>query len=265
MRDGRAIISRALRLLLRPVTRFCLRHSLRIQDVLEAVKSSLLDSAVEELTVHGTKATDSVLSVMTGLHRRDIVRLRSGGAPLDKAHNLVTKIIGQWQSDRRFLSANGKPRNLSFGTETSEFSKLVKLISNDITPASVLTELERTGLVAKSESDVKLVEKTYSPKGDPERGFNILSDDLGDLVQAVEENLLEDPEVPNMHLRTVYDRVDPKSLKEIRSWMIKQGQDLHLRARDYLSQYDLDINPQRAQAGNGARVVITSFGRVEER
>ncbi len=264
MRDSNTIVVRALGLLLRPLSRFCLRHALRMQDALEALKRCFLESAVEQLEARGAKVTDSVLSVMTGLHRRDVVRLRSGNRSPDKAHDIVTKVLGQWQSDRRFLGSNGRSKSLSFGTEASEFSKLVKLTTNDVTPASVLLELERTGLVLKQDGEVSLVMRTYSPKRDPDRGFSILSDDLGDLVEAVEENILQDPEVPNLHLRTVYDRIDPTALKEIRSWMLKQGQELHLRAREYLSKFDLDINPQRSAEGTGSRVVITSFAHVEK-
>ena len=201
---------------------------------------------------------------MTGLHRRDISRLRVGDTVPDKAHDIVTKVIGQWKSDKRWLDKKGKPRALSFGSEQSEFSQVVRLVTLDITPASVLRELERTEAIERTEDGLKLRADLYIPRGDVVTGFKILADDYADLLSAVQSNVLEEEKVPHMHFRTAYDRVDREALPEIRLWLLEQGQALHLKARQFLSQFDLDINPKRHSSNSSAKVTLSSFSLVEE-
>ena len=259
--DPKIIVS-GLRLILKPVVKYCLRNSLKIQDLTEVAKGLFIEFSSAELEARGSKVTDSSLSVMTGLHRRDVTRLKIEGAEPDKANDVVTKVIGQWQSDSRYCDKQGKARVISYGTEASEFNKLVCLVSNDITSASVLTELERIGAVQKHADGLKLIEKTYSPGKSPIKGLRILSDDCDDLVSAVEENLLHTPEIPHMHYRTVYDRVDSSAIPKLKKWFLDQGNELHLRAREYISKFDLDINPSKDSKEPGRRVVLSSFSFV---
>jgi hypothetical protein len=259
------ILLNGLKLLLKPVVRFCLRHSLRIQDFLEVGKIVFAEVANEQLEPSGKKLTDSRLSVMTGLHRRDVVRLRGGEGVLVKAEDVVSRVIGQWQGDKRYLLEDGSPKVLSYGSEQSEFSKLVHFVSNDISASSVLEELVRTSVVKKTEEGLVLLKDFYIPKGNIVGGFKILSDDISDLTQAVEENMLLDLQPPHMHFRTTYDRIDPGAKDEIKKWLLEQGRELHLKARQYLSQFDLDINPHRTTTETPERVVLSSYSLLESK
>jgi hypothetical protein len=147
---------------------------------------------------------------------------------------------------------------LTFGSEQSEFTNLVQLITSDVTPAAVLSELERIQSVKRTANGLELIENTFVPKGDPEHGFKILAEDIADLVLSVEENVLIGPQPPHMHFRTEYDRIDPAALPEIKQWLLERGRELHLHAREFLSRYDLDINPERASTKTPVRVTLSS-------
>jgi len=265
MRIDSKIIVPLLKLLLRPIVLFCMRYSLRIQDLLEVSKLLFIEIAQDKLAQDKIKITDASLSIMTGLHRRDVTRLKGGLVTLDKAHDVISKIIGQWQSDKRFSKGEGQSAPLSFGSEQSEFSKLVYSVSNDITPASVLGELERIGAVKRGKDKLSLMQDTYVPKGNPINGFRILSDDCNNLIQTVEQNVLGGKKPPNMHYSTVYDRIDPDAIPQIQLWLLEKGKELHLSARQFLSQFDLDINPKGANQDKANRVVISSFSLISEK
>ena len=260
--DSKYIVS-TLILISKPIVRFCIRHSLKLQDLVEIQKALFVETAEEELVARHGKATDSSISVMTGLHRRDISRFREGPVELNKTQDIVTKVIGQWQQDKRWIDSNGKPRSLEYGRENSDFSELVSLVSNDITPVAVLHELDRLGLAKIGSDSVVLTVDTFVPKGDPIGGFKILSEDVNDLLLAVEKNVLTECDPPNMHYRTEYDRINPSALPKIQQWFLKQGHDLHLKAREFLSKHDLDINPKPAGSEKPLRVSLSSFSYID--
>jgi hypothetical protein len=264
MKIESSLALKILQLMLSPVVRYCLRHSLRVQDALEALKAQFIELAAAQIERDGDKATDSALCVITGIHRRDIVRLRNGAPNFSREHDIVTKVIGQWESDKRWRDKKGKPRSLSCGAEHSEFSTLVKLITNDISPASVLLELERAGGVQRSDDTITLKVQSYIPKGNALSGFRILSDDYNDLLSVVEDNISQQQQIPHLHFRTSYDKVDSTALNEIRLWFLEQGREFHLKARQYLAQYDLDITPRPDAGAIPARVALSTFSYIQE-
>jgi hypothetical protein len=261
--DKSALI-RALRILLRPLVSFCLRHGLRIQDLIECCKVTFVEMSRDAIVVKGEEATMSRVSVITGLHRRDVKRLLDENPAVKTAVSLTMRVVGQWRTDPAFMTSARKPRVLSFGTEDSEFHNLVASVSRDLNPATVLFELERVGAVERSSRGLRLVVESYVPTGDFEEGFRILAADFTDLSRSVEQNVIEDPELPHLHARTEYDAVRPENLAEIKRWLIREGHLLHNRTRNYLSQFDQDINPDPEFAGETVRVVLGTFSRVDD-
>ena len=248
--------------MLKPVARFCIRHSIKLQDLIECCKIEFVDEAKRELQNSSAKINHSRLSVLTGLHRRDIVRLDRGEVKLERPTGLLTRIIGEWHKHKDFSTAAGAPRVLSVGSDQSDFSKLVRRVSKELNPAAVLFELERVGAVERTGSRVKLQVEAYVPKGDIVAGFKIYSDDSCDLLEAVQENVLSDPEIPNLHSRTVYDRVRTEGLEEIKSWLLKEGHALHEKARALLSKHDQDVSPIPSYKGKFAKIALSSFSKV---
>lgn len=260
----RDIAFKLLAFVLRPAVRFCVRHSLRLQDIIEVSKALLVHAAMEELKNQGLRANNSRISVMTGVHRRDIGSIEQGLSTQGYTKDLVTKVMGAWQTDKRYCTANGSPRVLTYQGNDSEFDRLVYSISTDVNPAAVLAELERSGSVEKRRLGVTLVKGSFIPKGDIQSGFKLASDDADDLTRSVEENLLEEPSLTNLHARTQFDNVRPGGVEEIKLWFLKEGHRLHLNARKFISRYDQDVNPDPKFEGKGVRVVLGTFSYVDD-
>lgn len=253
-----------LRLILRPVARFCLRHSIKLQELNECCKAALVGEAKRELSLSGAAVSASKLSIMTGVHRQDINRL-SGNAPQEKvSENLTSRILGHWQSNKRFQTPGGKAKTLTVEGRDSEFWQLVTSVSADLNPYTVLYELERIGAVKRTRDGLKLASRVYIPRGNVEKGFSLLQGDTNDLISAVEENVFASENVPNLHIKTEYDNIVPSAVPEIRTWLIKEGSAFHQRARSFLSRFDRDLNPAlKSEAAPAVRVALGAFSRVE--
>lgn len=264
MSERKSQLMKLLAFVLRPAVRFCLRHSLRLQDFLECGKTVFIDESAALLQEQELKINISRISLMTGVHRRDVARIREYGLQLHYEQDLVTKTVGLWQTSERFMTKARQPRVLSIEGPNAEFAELVKSVSKDMNPASVLFELQRVGAVEVDQGSVRLVVESYVPKGNPLKGFAILAHDAEDLTLTVEENVLHDPELPQFHARTEYDNVRPEVAAELKRWFLKEGHEFHARVREFVSKFDQDINPDPNFRGKGIKVSFSAFSHVKE-
>jgi hypothetical protein len=254
----------SLRLMLRPVVRFCFRRALKIQEFIEIAKQVFFEIASEELRSGGKDASTSKLSMATGLTRREAARLAEDEAPAEPAMNILTRIIGKWQSHPDYRTKQGAPRALSAEGRSSEFAALVESVSKDLNAYTVLFELERVGAVERDGAKVVLSAGVFVPAPSVEEGFRILSRDFGDLIGAVEENVVTQVSPPHLHIKTHYDNIAISHLPEIRTWLLEEGTKFHAKVREFLSQYDKDLNPRLVTQPGGARVVLSAFSFTEE-
>ena len=262
--EGRKHMIAALRRILRPLMRFCLHVSLQIQDVFESVKVAMVKAASDEMKSRGEEPNISRLAAMTGMHRRDVMRLFRDEQSIDDPQGLVARVIGQWLKDKRFCNAGGRPRVLTYDGQDSEFRQLVSTVSKDLNPGTLVLELARLGAVVQRHGRVKLLTRTYSPRGDVKEGVRLLSEDMRDLACCVTENIFEPPNPLHQHAKTEYDNIDPADLPQIRRLLLQEGETFHARMRTVLSRFDRDINPERSSNKRRARIVIGSFSYVDE-
>lgn len=254
-----------LRALLKPVVAYCAKHSLKFQDVGDYLKVEFLEHAKRELSQKGAKITNSRLSMLTGLQRKDIDRLQSGDGNPRESSNIIFRVIGLWRDDAKYLTSAGTPKILSLDPESGEFQKLISQISSDVGPAAVLFELERLKYVERSPRGLKLLVDNFIPRGDirVDEGADILAEDANDLSKVACDNILHPEKPAQHHLRTEYDKIRSDALSHLRTWFLKEGHAFHLRARAELSKYDQDVNPNPKFKGPTTRVSFSSFSNGE--
>lgn len=253
-----------LRIILKPVAQFCIRHSIGVQEILEDLKLVLLEAAQEKLRTSGEELNVSKLSAMTGVHRRDVRRICKHDETKSEPQSPVSKIIGRWQTDPRFMRRDGKPRVLRINDDENEFAKLVEQVCSDLHPTTVLSELERLAMVEHVPTGLRLLSKVYVSRGNMREGFTFMAEDVRDLMAAVDANLEQQLETPNLHIATIFDRIVNSALPQVRTWLVQEGAALHQRARAFLAQFDCDTNPDLSPKQGIFRVVLGSFSLTEE-
>ena len=222
----------------------------------------LLEEAIRDLEKTGEKINVSRLSAVTGIHRRDVIRIYKDHETVDISTDRISRIIGQWQSDERFTTKQGEARTLTTEGEGAEFRTLLSSVSSELHPSTVLFELQRVGAVELRGNKLRLIKRTYQPVEDPEKGFEFLAHDAGELIAAVEQNIFSCPSVPNLHGRTTFDGIREDKVQKIRKWLYEEGSSFHARARAFLSRFDLDINPDPNFEGKRVKVSLGAFSRI---
>jgi hypothetical protein len=241
---------------------FFLRHGIKLKELNECLKRAYVENALTELQEGGHKTTTSRIAIITGVHRKDIERILKNTSPQPTRGELLTKVIGMWQSDSRFSTKDHRPRLLRGERGTEDFYELVRAVARELNPATVLFELERQGIVERTDFGIKLLRTAYSPPADLEHVAGLLGKDYDDITSAVSENLAAADIVPNLHARTEFDKVRPTDLPELRRWLIQEGHALHERVRTKLAALDQDTNPDPKFTGKMVKVMLGTFSRI---
>jgi hypothetical protein len=196
----------AVSLLLRPLARLCIENGLILANLEEMLKSALVEVAGSEFGVNGLPPTDSRVSVLTGVHRKDVKRLRTlqrqgGEQPVELS--LAAEVVAHWISDSRYLDRQGNPRILALSAHgAASFDSLVSGVSKDVRPRVVLDELVRLGAVSLDGDTVTLQGGSFVPRrGLAEKSF-YFGRNVHDHLAACVHNLLG--RLPAMLENSVY-------------------------------------------------------------
>ena len=227
---------KALRQALRPLLRVMLARGITLAYLTELIKSLLVDMAERDFRIDGKPVTDSRVSLLTGIHRKDVNRLRRGkngsdGAAddIDSAPTVVSlgaQLVAQWLGDAQFLDADGQPlplpRNISEGGPQS-FEALVAGINNDIRSRVVLDEWLRLGVVhIDDERRVCLNTQAFVPaRGFDEKAF-YFGHNLHDHAAAAAHNLLGQ-EPPFLERSLHFDGLSADAVAELAAQSKKLG------------------------------------------
>lgn len=225
------VLVSALRRLLRPVIRLAIHYGLTYPALAEMLKSVYVETADREFQIDGKPQTDSRVSMLTGVHRKDVKRLRSEAAvesrELPKSVSLGAQIAAVWSSRPEYLNRDGEPRPLPrLSTDESQpsFDSLVRSVSRDIRSRVVLDEWLRLGVVSLDEDNVKLNASAFVPASGFEEKAFYLGQNLHDHAAAIAHNVVSG-QAPMLERCVHYDGVDGETIaglaKAAETWGMK--------------------------------------------
>jgi Family of unknown function (DUF6502) len=190
--DARARIALRTALgMLVPLARWLVRNGVHYASFAPALKSVFVEAARRELAEHDGKITDSALSVLSGVHRRDI-RAMSGEAPADthpKSPSVASQVFTRWLTDAQLRGADDQPMALPKAGEALSFDTLARQVSSDVHPRTLLAEMQRLGLVAIDGDRVHPQAQAFVPQQGFEEMAELFSANVGDHLAAAAHNL----------------------------------------------------------------------------
>jgi Family of unknown function (DUF6502) len=135
-----------------------LRNGFGARELIGAAKQASVQAALVEVIPPGSRINVSRLSVATGLTRKEIASFLGRSLNERTFHSKTTleqrawRVLRGWHTDPKYRDSNGRLTALHFGGKQRSFSSLVRRYGGDVTPLSVLRELERIKVVMKSRS-----------------------------------------------------------------------------------------------------------------
>jgi len=183
---------------LHPLARLMIDHGLQLGQVTELLKDVLVQESAARYAVEGREVSDTRISLLTGVHRKDVKRLRTAQSKERKAKQGITvpaAVIARWISDSRFLNIDQTPRTLAKSPKAGavgepDFPTLVAEVSRDVSSRAVLDELIRLEAVTlQPDGYVALVDQAYVPRASLPEQLAFLGDSVGDHLSAAVHNV----------------------------------------------------------------------------
>lgn len=262
-------LSDAFKRILRPLVRVMLARGMHYPAIAEMLKSLFVEIADKEFKLDSKRQTDSRVSLLSGVHRKDVKRLRRGipyaGKSSEVRISLDAQIIAAWNATPAYVDEEGIPKPLArFAQDGGEqsYEALVKKVSTDIHPRAVLDEWLRRGIAAINEkNEIYLKTEAFIPAaGDTEKLF-YFGHDLHDHAAASAHNMLNRGE-PMLERCVHYDILDAKSVATIQEFATKQG----MRALRAVNKHAAEAVATRDNAPeNVARITFGVYFYHEQR
>jgi hypothetical protein len=232
---------RAVRRALSPVVRLLLRHQVTFPALAELLKTVYVEEATTHFALPDRPQTQSRLSLLTGIHRKDIKRIQAesaGSEPTPISVSLGAQLVLRWTAEDIYLDSKGRPAALprlaGDGLQPS-FESLVESVSKDIRPRAVLDEWLRLGVATlDAEDHVRLVSGAFVPsEGFDEKAY-YFGRNLHDHAAAAAHNLAGEGR-PLLERNVYYAGLRPESVEVLQDLASEVGmqalQTVNARAR----------------------------------
>lgn len=194
--------------LMRPLIRTLIARGVTAPAFYKLIKSVYVDVAHKDYALGDEPPTDSRITLLTGVHRRDVRAILSDESDAWETRRsktaMLATVLGQWMARRDYVDAQGDPialpRTASGGPS---FEALVSDINTDIRPRTVLDELVRQDLVVETADGLLAIsaDARKGPTSDDDK-LVFFAANVGDHIAAASENLMSD--VPPFFERSVF-------------------------------------------------------------
>lgn len=239
---------RAVRAVLHPLVRLMVSNGLTYPSVAELLKGVFVEVAEKHFQLDAKALTDSRVSLLTGVHRKDVRRLREAGpekgVQVPDSVSFGTQLVASWLGNPRYLDEAGEPLPLPrlAAADAISFEQLVASHSKDIRPRAVLDEWQRLGIVSLDAQDrVVLDTQAFIPKEGSEEKLYFFAHNLHDHLTAAAENLLGRSQ-PWLERSVYYNRLTAAGVEQLN----QQAQQAGTRLLKALSRTAMELEARDA-------------------
>ncbi len=157
-----------------------------------ALKVVFYNEAIKELDRIKQKKTDSAISLLSGLNRRDVrtfCQTYGEYVLIDQANlqlpiSVPARVIGAWLNKKL-------PSSIPFQGNENSFESLVWQISSEKHPKSILLELKRLGIVLEEGEQVVLQSSSFTPDKKVDESKQLFTQNITDHLAAGVLNLTQ--------------------------------------------------------------------------
>lgn len=218
-------------LLMEYVAEWLIRAGVGYTEFSAALKPVFYQQAELELQRIHQKETISAISLLAGLHRKDVTAFKTvseAGQALTQAKiaepvSVPSRVMGLWL-------AEGWNEYLPFSSEEqTSFEHLVKRVSTERHPRSVLKELERLGIVTEQDGMVSIQQRGFIPDTAQQEARKILSRNVQAHLAAGLHNILNTAEQPYLEQAICADGLTQESIDVLQQESFALWQEFSLR------------------------------------
>ncbi|ENW48608.1 DUF6502 family protein [Acinetobacter baumannii] len=174
------------------LVRWLIKAGVGYNEFSTALKVVFYNEAIKELDSIKQKKTDSAVSLLSGLGRRDVrgfcqtygeyklIDQFSQQLPI----SVPARVIGLWIGQKL-------PLQIPFQGVKPSFESLVKQISSEKHPKSILLELKRLGVVKEENDQIILQHSSFTPDPQMDESKQLFTQNISDHLAAGISNLTQ--------------------------------------------------------------------------
>lgn len=247
-----------LRRILRPIISYLMRRGLGYIAVRDLIKRIFVEEALASY-LGGAVQTDSQLSLVTGINRREVKRLREESTrpePVERdlmaGINMAARTVATWISAPEFRDADGAPRRLAphgDGPEAS-FDDVLRAARIDVRGRTVIEELLRAGIVEiEADGRLHLLRGSFTPAA-PREKMLFLAANISDHLHSAFHNLAT-PETPYIERALFHNAIRAERLAQARPILAELADHLLRQANERLMANNLAATDGEGAPGAG--------------
>ncbi len=251
------ILNTAILRVLKPLVRIMLRNNMSFGAFSDLARRAFVEVATDDFKVEGRKQSNSRISTITGLSRKEVKRLQELEEEKDdeliNKYNRAARVVYGWVHDSEYQLKTGVSKSLVFDGGEASFSQLVKTYSGDVPPRAILDELCRVGVVDVDEDErIYLISRAYIPKNGLNEKVQYLGSDISALINTMDRNIYQPEKPPFFQRKVYYDNLPNEVVSEIRGMINLDGQKLLEKIDQKMAAHDRDTNPNATGTGRNA-------------
>jgi hypothetical protein len=245
--ERKALHSAVMRLL-RPLVRILLNHGVPFNTFAEIARWVYVEVADKEFGIEGRKQTDSRVSVITGLTRKDVARVKKVEKPEDHAsaisYNRAARVVSAWAREYPMEGTASGVAPLPLEGRRS-LTELIHRHSGDMPVRAVVDELLRVGAIRlRGEGSAELLHRHYLPPQGERRKLVYLGDDVADLIGTIGHNLQAKAPDTMFQRKVFYDNIPGEHLDSVRAVARRRGEAAIDALVHDMAAHDRDANPR---------------------
>jgi hypothetical protein len=214
--------------MLAPLVRWLLVQGIPLNALVRTLRGLYLSEAHADLARRGRRVTDSALSVLTGIHRKEVRSFMEaleaasdpgaiGSAVPRLAPTPAATLFTQWITDPEYRTPEADiRRTLPRHGPAPSFEALAREASRDVHPRTLLEELERLHLVAVEPERVRLLSDRFVPPVHDPEAVSTMAVNVADHIAAAVGNLLAGTPAQRQLEQSVFaDGLRPESAEHL--------------------------------------------------
>jgi len=189
-------VREAVEVVMQPLIALLLNSGTDYTRFAAELKPWFIAQARAELLRCGQGITDSSISLLSGIHRKDVRSWRENRLG-DKARREIaisSQVFARWTSDPVYRDRRRQPRALQRTGPSPSLESLVRSVTQDVHPFTVLQELIRLGLasveIRKGQEIVVPHAGGFVPRPGSKEALELLGANLADHAMAAVANVL---------------------------------------------------------------------------
>jgi hypothetical protein len=215
----------AARRLLRPLVRLMIRSGITFPVLADVLRRLFVEVAADDILDQPRARSDSRISLLTGVHRKEIRRLRETpveGAAEPEVVTISSQVIARWLANEPFADARG-PRPLLRtavpGSAEPSFEALVASVTTDIRARVVLDDWLVQDIVRMNAAErIELNVDAFIPRPGCAEQLFYFARNLHDHVAAAVANISADGTAPFLDRSVHYDGLTPDQAHELSAY-----------------------------------------------